>query len=82
MASCLSVPSNIAEGSERMSDKEFIRFLNISLGSLVELKTQLSVLQRLKSGAKLPIENWLGKSEELYVQIHAFKAKLRMSNAK
>lgn len=37
----VSVPSNIAEGVGRNSDKELIRFLNISLGSLFELDTQL-----------------------------------------
>lgn len=37
----VSVPSNIAEGSSRSSDKEFAHFLSIALGSLFELKTQL-----------------------------------------
>jgi four helix bundle protein len=37
----VSVPSNIAEGAARSSDKEFIQFLYISLGSLSELETQL-----------------------------------------
>ena len=39
----VSIPSNIAEGRGRNSDKEFIRFLNISLGSLYELQTQLEL---------------------------------------
>jgi len=37
----VSVPSNIAEGAARSSDREFIQFLYISLGSLSELETQL-----------------------------------------
>ena len=37
----VSVPSNIAEGSSRSSNKDFSRFLEISLGSLYELQTQL-----------------------------------------
>lgn len=37
----VSVPSNIAEGSSRSSNKEFAHFLKISLGSLFELETQL-----------------------------------------
>ena len=39
--SVVSIPSNIAEGAARSSDKEFIQFLYISLGSLSEMETQL-----------------------------------------
>lgn len=39
----VSVASNIAEGAARNSDKEFIHFLYISLGSLAELETQLII---------------------------------------
>lgn len=38
---CISVPSNIAEGAERESDREFKRFLAIAKGSAGELRTQL-----------------------------------------
>jgi four helix bundle protein len=37
----ISVPSNIAEGSARSTNKDFSHFLKISLGSLFELETQL-----------------------------------------
>jgi four helix bundle protein len=40
---CISVPSNIAEGAERESDREFRRFLAISKGSAGELRTQLYI---------------------------------------
>jgi len=37
----VSIPSNIAEGCGRKSDKEFHQFLSISLGSAFELETQI-----------------------------------------
>jgi len=39
--SAVSVPSNIAEGSERQTTKEFVQFLYIAKGSNAELRTQL-----------------------------------------
>ena len=43
----VSIPSNIAEGYGRFSDKEFVRFLFISLGSASELETQIDLSLRL-----------------------------------
>ena len=37
----ISIPSNIAEGSSRSSNKEFSHFIKIALGSLFELETQI-----------------------------------------
>ena len=39
----VSIPSNIAEGSSRTSEKEYRHFLEIALGSCFELDTQLIV---------------------------------------
>jgi four helix bundle protein len=41
--SSVSIPSNIAEGFERRSRKEYLNFLNISKGSAGEIRTQLFI---------------------------------------
>ncbi len=41
--SSLSIPSNIAEGFERKSNKEFIQSLYVAKGSAGELRTQLNI---------------------------------------
>ena len=43
----VSIPSNIAEGHERNSSKEFVQFLYISRGSLAELETQVLIAEKL-----------------------------------
>jgi four helix bundle protein len=48
----VSVPSNIAEGYGRTSNNEYIRFLQIALGSLRELDTQLIIARRVGLAAE------------------------------
>jgi len=43
LRSAVSIPSNIAEGSERNTLPEFRRFLNIAKGSAAELRTQVYI---------------------------------------
>lgn len=43
-----SIPSNIAEGAGRNSEKDFHHFLSIALGSSYELETQLIISNKLK----------------------------------
>ena len=43
----VSIPSNIAEGAERDSKAEFIRFLHIAKGSAAELRTQAYIARKI-----------------------------------
>lgn len=43
----VSIPSNIAEGAERNSKRDFIHFLYIAKGSAAELRTQLYLASEL-----------------------------------
>jgi four helix bundle protein len=56
---CISIPSNIAEGAGRNSNKEFIRFLSIVNGSTKELETQLLLIQRINLAPKSETNNIL-----------------------
>ena len=44
----VSIASNIAEGAERGSQKDFVRFLRIAKGSSAELRTQLQIASRAR----------------------------------
>jgi len=51
----LSIPSNIAEGYERDSDQDTIRFLRIAKGSCAELRTQLYIAQKAHTALNIPL---------------------------
>ena len=43
----VSIPSNLAEGDERGSDRDAVRFFYIAKGSLAELRTQLQIAREI-----------------------------------
>ncbi len=43
----VSIPSNIAEGCSKDSQKDFVRYLQIALGSTFELETQIVICKEL-----------------------------------
>jgi four helix bundle protein len=75
--SAVSIPSNIAEGQGRGSDREFSRFLDIARGSLCELQTQLEIARSLDFGASDLLNRCDGLSHEVGKMIFAFMRTLR-----
>jgi len=73
--SSVSIPSNIAEGAGRNSNKEFKRFLSIANGSTSELETQLLLVERLNYVKK----NRIKKILELCMEIKRMNFSLQKS---
>jgi len=61
----VSVPSNIAEGQARFSQKEFHHFLSQARGSLVEIETQLLIAKELKYLQPAKADDLLATTDEL-----------------
>lgn len=70
--SSVSIPANIAEGFGRRSKKEFRRFLNISMGSLFEIQTELEVSYNLKYLEKETFEKLYEDTREIERMISSF----------
>ena len=76
----ISIPSNIAEGAGRNSNKEFIHFLSIANGSLSELKTQLILISRLKFISQDKINELLSLCDEIQRMIYSLQNSLKKNN--
>ena len=74
--SAVSIPSNIAEGSGRNSDKEFNHFLAIALGSSFELQTQLILTKELELLEVNDVEVLISEIKEIQRMIFSFKNNL------
>lgn len=72
----LSIPSNIAEGAERESAKDFAHFLNIAKGSCGELQTQLYIARKLELLAKRPFDGAVNESKELSSMLEGLRRSL------
>ena len=72
--SVVSIPSNIAEGYERNSSKEYIHFLHIANGSKAELITQLEICQML--GYVENVTSIIALCDEIGKMIHSIIKKI------
>lgn len=73
----VSIPSNIAEGSSRSSNKEFNRFLDFSLGSAYEVETQLLISSDLKFITTDQVQQILPKLNNIIKMILSFKKAIK-----
>lgn len=73
----VSVPSIIAEGSSRSSNKDFSRFLEIPLGSIYELQTQLILANYKNYMSKSQLEKIEMQIEDLQKMVSGFQNSLK-----
>lgn len=75
---CISIPSNIAEGSGRISVKEKVHFISIAYGSLMEVYCQLQIaveLQYIQDENIEEIYNLINKTSLLMTKYREFLMK-------
>ncbi|MBF6639905.1 four helix bundle protein [Flavobacterium sp. J49] len=68
----ISIPSNISEGYGRGTNKDYRRFLNISLGSLFEFQTQVEIAYNLEYLTEEKFNQLYEDSRELERMLTAF----------
>ena len=73
----VSIPSNIAEGYGRRSTGDYVRFLQISMGSVFELQTQLEIACNLEYLTKERFEELYQQSREVERMLSSLIAKLK-----
>lgn len=74
--SAVSVPSNIAEGAERNSRKEFSQFLGYAKGSAGELRTQLIIAGRMGYITEVESKEWISEIREISAMIYGLAKSL------
>jgi len=73
----ISIPSNISEGYGRGTNKDYHRFLTISLGSLFEFQTQIEIAYNLKYISEEKFNTLYEDSRELERMLSSFINKVK-----
>ncbi len=73
----VSIPSNIAEGYGRRSTGDYRRFLQIAMGSVFELQTQLEIARNLDYLDQERFEELYGQSREVERMLSSLISKLK-----
>ena len=73
----VSIASNIAEGAERGSTAEYIRFLHIAKGSAAELRTQLYISNRIEILSNQLTKEFVEELKSISSMIHALIKSLK-----
>src|SRR3954454_24182389 len=76
----LSIPSNIAEGAERGSAKDFAHFLNFSKGSCGEVRTQLYIARKLKALEKSNFDKLIAETKEISAMLQGLRRSVLIKN--
>lgn len=76
----ISISNNIAEGFDRMSDKEFVRFLYIAQASCSEVKSMLYLSKRLKYSNITETEQLINQTNEIGKIIRGLIKSVAVSN--
>jgi four helix bundle protein len=75
--SAISVPSNISEGAGRGTNRQFKRFLEISMGSANEVQTQIELAYRISYLKKETADSLLDEAVQIYKMILTFYNSLK-----
>src|SRR3954463_523455 len=76
----LSIPSNIAEGAERGSAKDFAHFLNFSKGSCGEVRTQVYIARKLKLLGKPDFDHFVAETKEISKMLEGLRRSMLAKN--